>query len=84
MCINKDENVHRFALSAIRGKLLERKRERDIFGILYKGYLLSIVKIKKERERERESEREREREREKEKGNCLIYRDLLNSNIKKE
>ena len=25
--INKDENVHRFALSAIRGELLERERE---------------------------------------------------------
>jgi hypothetical protein len=28
---NKDENVHRFALIAIRGELLER--ERDSFGI---------------------------------------------------
>ena len=30
---NKDENVHRFALSAIRGKLLretEREREKEI------------------------------------------------------
>ena len=26
---NKDENVHSFALSAIRGELLERERERD-------------------------------------------------------
>ena len=25
---NKDENVHRFALSTIRGKLLEREREK--------------------------------------------------------
>ena len=25
----KDENVYRFALSAIRGELLERERERD-------------------------------------------------------
>ena len=32
---NKVENVHRFALSAIRGELLER----DLFGILYRGYL---------------------------------------------
>ena len=36
---NKDENVQRFALSAIRGELLEierekRERERDSFGIL--------------------------------------------------
>ena len=30
---NKDGNVHRFALSAIKSKLLERKR--DSFGILY-------------------------------------------------
>ena len=27
--INKDENVHRFALSAIREELLERERERN-------------------------------------------------------
>ena len=26
---NKDENVHRFALSAIRGKLLEREKKRE-------------------------------------------------------
>ena len=47
--INKDENAHRFALSAIREELLERKG--DCFGILYSGYLLilSIVKIKRER-----------------------------------
>ena len=36
--ITKDENVHRFALSAIRGELLER----DSFVKLYTGYLLSI------------------------------------------
>ena len=48
----KDENAHRFALNATRGKLLER--ERESFGILYTGYLLSIVKIKKEIDRERE------------------------------
>ena len=46
---NKDEKVHRFTLSTIRGKILERerkrerkikrerKRERDSFGILYMG-----------------------------------------------
>ena len=39
----KDENVHRFALSAIRGELLERERERR----------------ERKRERERERERER-------------------------
>ena len=27
--INKDENVHKFALSAIRGELLEREREKE-------------------------------------------------------
>jgi hypothetical protein len=48
----KDENVHRFALSAIRGELLEKE---IVLG--YTGYLLSIVKIKRERKRE---ERERE------------------------
>ena len=42
----RDENVHRFALSAIRGKLLEREREER----------------EKEREREREREKEVERE----------------------
>ena len=60
---NKGENAHRFSLSAIRGELLER--ERDNFGILYTGYLLSIVKIEKEIERMREREREREREKKK-------------------
>ena len=34
------------------------ERKRDSFGILYTGYLLSIVKIKTEIEKERE-ERER-------------------------
>ena len=37
MYCNKDENDHRFALSAIRGELLEREREwreRDSFWIL--------------------------------------------------
>ena len=29
LIINKDENVHRFALRAIRGELLERERKRD-------------------------------------------------------
>ena len=48
----KDKNAYRFALSAKRGKLLER--ERDSFGILYTGYLLSIVKIKRERETEQQ------------------------------
>ena len=27
-CTNKDKNVHRFALSAIRGELWEKERER--------------------------------------------------------
>ena len=42
MQLNKDENVHRFALSSIRGKLLERERERE-------------REKEKEKERERES-----------------------------
>ena len=54
---NKDETVHRFALSALRGELLEREREKDrereSIGILFTGYLLSIVKIEREIERER-------------------------------
>ena len=50
-----NENVHRFAFIARKGELLER--ERDSFGILYTGYLLSIVKIKREIEREKERER---------------------------
>ena len=49
---NKDENVHRFALSAIRVEILERE----------KG------KREREREREKERERKRKREREREKG----------------
>ena len=27
--VNKDENVHRFALSVIRGELLDRERKRE-------------------------------------------------------
>ena len=46
--MNKDENVHRFSLSAIRGELLKREKEREI---------LSIVKIKRETEREREKKK---------------------------
>ena len=29
MHFNKDENFHRFALSAIRGELVEKERERE-------------------------------------------------------
>ena len=54
---NKEENVHIFALRAIRGELLER--ERDSFGILYTGYLSSIVKIKRVKVRKQERKRER-------------------------
>ena len=43
---NKDENVHKFALSAKRGELLKREREK---------------KRKRERERKREKKRETER-----------------------
>ena len=49
----------------MQGKLLER--ESDSFGILYTGYLLSPVKIKKVIERER-GKREREKERKRERG----------------
>ena len=45
---NKDENVHRFALSAIREELLEIERER---------------KKERKREKERERERKREKKR---------------------
>ena len=71
---NKDENVHRFAC-AIRGELLERKR--DSFEILYTGYIFYIVNIKREIEKDRKRKkierrvieivRERERKREIEK-----------------
>ena len=46
---------------------LHKERNRDSFWILYTGFLLSIVKIKREKERQRQSEREREREKEREK-----------------
>jgi hypothetical protein len=44
---------------------LEREREKYSFGILYTGYLISVVKNKREREREIEIERVREIERDK-------------------
>ena len=31
-----------------KGERKRKKRERDSFGILYTGYLLSLVKIKRE------------------------------------
>ena len=46
---NKDKNIHRVALNAIRGELLERERERK-----------KEREKKKERERERK-EREKKR-----------------------
>ena len=49
--MNKDKNVHRFALSAIRGELLER--ERDSFEIFLTGYLLSIVRLRERVRKER-------------------------------
>ena len=65
--LNKDENVHRFALSGIRGELLEGERERDKKrekdGEIVLGYYTRVTyypkKIKRERERERERENER-------------------------
>ena len=50
--MNKDENVHRFALS---GEIFERERDRekDSFGIYYTGYLLSIERQEREREIDR-------------------------------
>ena len=42
---NKDENVHKFSLSAIRGELLEREREKERELVL--GYLgLPIIHSK--------------------------------------
>ena len=40
-----------------REKGKKRERERDSFGILDTGYLLSIVKIKRKIERDREKKR---------------------------
>ena len=54
--INKDENAHRFALSAIRGEILEREREKE-------------RERKKDREKKREKERKKERERERDNNN---------------
>ena len=53
-----------------RKRGIKKKRERNSFGILYMGYLLSIVKFKRDgkiegkKEREERERRERERERE--------------------
>ena len=49
---NKDKNVHRFALSAIRGEILKRERVRE-----------RELERERDRVRERELERERVRER---------------------
>ena len=50
LMINKDKNAHRFAFSAIRGKLLERERERYLWDIIHK---LPIIQ---EREKERKEQ----------------------------
>jgi hypothetical protein len=59
---NKNENAHRFALSAIRGEILERER-----------YIEKERKREKEKERKREKEKERKREIEREKVIVLGY-----------
>ena len=67
--INKDENVQRFALSTIRGKLLDRerkKRERD----------RGKREEKKERER-RESDRESVTQ-----GKSSDFKNFANANLK--
>ena len=63
---NKDENVHNSVKCNKSRTIGERKwkSERYSFGILYTGYLLYIVKIKREREKERGKRGKRERERE--------------------
>ena len=49
---NKDEIVQRFALSAMRGELLEIEREKKREREIALGYYHSIVKIKREIARE--------------------------------
>ena len=71
----KDENVHRFALIALRGELLERERESS--RILYTGYPLSIAKIKRETGRERASYQLH-------KVKPRTFRDLQNANLKRK
>ena len=54
--MNKEKNVHSFALSTIRGELLEREREK-------KRKKEREIEIERETEKEREKKRDRERER---------------------
>ena len=58
----KVENVHRFALSTIRGELLQRERSKE---------------RERERERERDREREGKRERERERKKISIFKKIL-------
>ena len=51
MSLNKDENVHKFALRAIRGELLERERDKEREE---EGERERKKKIKRESKRERE------------------------------
>ena len=60
---NKDENVHRFALSAIRGELFEREKREKLRERKRENKREKARERKIEREREREKERGRERER---------------------
>ena len=47
----KKGNEHIFEFLGNFWRVKEREREIDSFGILYTGYLLSIVKNKREKER---------------------------------
>ena len=69
MYLNKDENVRRFALSAIGGELLERERKRERERETIKK--ISLVVLDKNSTKKVWP-----------KVNTLISRDLLNANLK--
>ena len=67
LCRNKGENIHRFALSTLRGKLLQiqRQKERDRQRERQRDRQREKREKKREKEKERKTERKRERQRKK-------------------
>ena len=63
--LNKDKNVHIFALSAIRGELFERERKRE---------KQRETKRRREGEKERARERKRGREGERERDQNILIK----------
>ena len=79
---NKDENVHRFALSAIRGELLERKRE--FWDFIHGLPIIHSKDYERDRERERKERGKWERKKRKRDQNIIIKDKNINCDISRD